>query len=193
MERRYITIRKIAVICLTTVIAFMIGITKPQALGHNITNYFGVTMTLDEYMNLYNLGFSEDEIYYMPRDIFEENKDADSELLVSTTKYYKTIYPTYGNSYTVEVTENEYYNHGGENLLSTVITEYHTITSVIAANGQRYRYKVTMSWNGLPSVHSYDVIAVGFDDLVHIATVATFYNIYTTSANQTLYSTDLLL
>ena len=166
---------------------FIIGANTTEALGNNFINYYGVEMTSEEYQTLLNLGFSDYEINYMEKGIFEENKDLDSELLAQTTKYYKTVYPIYGNSYTVEVTENEYYNHGTATL-GQVITAYHTITSSIAANGSLYRYKVTMLWNSIPSVKSYDVIGIGFDDDVEIDGLATFYYMYTNSANNTFTS-----
>ena len=147
-------------------------------------------MTQTEYQTLLNLGFSADEIYHMPKEIFEENKDLLAASLISRTqKYYKTVIPTYGSSYVVEVTEEEYYNHDN-NLLSTVETYYNTIIGTIAANGSLYRYKEVMAWNSLPSVKSYDVIAIGFNGLVHINGYSSFYNMYTDSNDNDYYSTD---
>ena len=147
-------------------------------------------MTQTEYQTLLNLGFSPDEIYHMPKEIFEENKNLTAASLISRTqKYYKTIVPTYGNSYVVEVTENEYYNHNN-NLLSTVETYYNTIIGTIAANGSVYRYKEIMAWNSLPPVKSFDVIGIGFNGYIHIQGLASFYNMYTDSGDNDYYSTD---
>ena len=169
-------------------LTFIINIDSPKAWT-TYTNYNGIEMTRDEYLTLVNLGFTEDEIYYMEEGIFEENKDLDATLLLYDQKYYKTVYPTYGNSYTVEVTENEYYNHDN-NILGTVTANYRTIVSTISANGSYYRYKGTMSWNSVPSNKSYDVIGVGFSGRVHIYNGSTFYYSYTTSsgASTTSYS-----
>ena len=146
-------------------------------------------MTQTEYQTLLNLGFSADEIYHMPKEIFEENKDLLAASLISRTqKYYKTVIPTYGSSYVVEVTEEEYYNHNN-NLLSMVETYYHTIIGTIAANGSLYRYKEIMEWNSLPQVRSFDVIAIGFDGDIHIDNIASFYNMYTDSSDNDYYST----
>ena len=176
---KYIGLPLIALFALT------INMSCTKAIEHNFTNYYGVTMTIDEYMTLLNLGFSEDEIYYMTEEIFDENKNLDATLLVQNQKYYKTVYPAYGNSYTVEVTETEYYNHENNTLVQTV-TSYETVKSSISANGSMYRYKVTQSWSTIPSNKSYDVIAIGFNGLIHINnSSSTFYNIYTTSSSNT--------
>ena len=168
-----------------SLLVFTINISNPKAIEHNFTNYYGVTMTMDEYMTLLNLGFSEDEIYYMTEEIFDENKDLDATLLAQNQKYYKTVYPTYGNSYTVEVTEEEYYNHEN-NTLGQTVTAYEIVKSSISANGSMYRYKVTQSWTSNPSNKSYDVIAIGFSGLIHINnSTSTFYNTYTTSSGST--------
>ena len=178
---KYIGLPLIALFGLT------INISSPKALEHNFTNYYDVTMTMDEYITLLNLGFSEDEIYYMTEEIFDENKDLDATLLAQTQKYYKVVYPTYGNSYAVEVTEDEYYNHEN-NTLGLTQTSYETVKSSISANGSMYRYKVTQSWDSIPSTKSYDVIAIGFNGRVHIDNGTTFYNLYTNSSGNTTTS-----
>lgn len=159
-----------------------------MALITEFTNRLGVVMDYDEYMTLLNLGFTEKEIDYMPRDIFEENKDLTATLVAQNQKYYKTIYPAYGNGYTVEVTENEFLNHGDSNILGSVTTYYHTVVSSISQNGNLYRYKSTMYWESIPPIKSYDVIAIGFSGLIHINTTATFYQVYTDSTNNDIVS-----
>ena len=179
---------KYAGLSLLALLIFMSNISSPKALEHNFTNYYGVEISRDQYLTLLNLGFSEDEIYYMTEEIFDENKNLDATLLVQTKKYYKTVYPTYGNSYTVEVTEDEYYNHEN-NTLGQVETTYQIVNSTISANGSMYRYKVTMSWTNIPSVKSYDVIGIGFNGNIHINnSSSTFYHMYTTSSNNTTTS-----
>jgi len=168
-------------ICLIGLVAFVVNVTPTFAMARNFTNYYGVEMTDEEYSTLLNLGFSEDEIYYMTEKIFNENKDASAELLAKTVKYYKTVYPTYGTSYTVEVTEEEFNAHKDDGLRGTVTTAYKTIISTVSANGSRYRFKVTETWTNLPSVHSYDVIGIGYTGNIHIQVGPTFYYTYTTS------------
>lgn len=166
---------------------FVLGAHLALAEGRNFTNYYGVEMTREEYNTLLNLGFSDYEINYMEQTIFDENKDLNAKLLAKTTKYYKTVYPAYGNGYTVEVTEDEYNNHDNS-FRGYVETFYHSINSTISANGSLYRYKVTMLWNSIPPVKSYDVTGIGFDDDVYIDSVATFYYMYTNSSNYTYTS-----
>ena len=83
----------------------LLGISLNEVKAHQYTNYFGIQMSVDEYMTLLNLGFTDDEIYYMDEDTFNENKDLDAELLSKSDKYYKIITPIYGQSYTVEVSQ----------------------------------------------------------------------------------------
>lgn len=170
-------------ICMLGVLTFYVGISSPKALSHDFTNYYGITITRDEYATLLNLGFSNDEIYYMTEDIFNENKDLSATLLSRNQKYYKTVYPTYGNSYTVEVTEDEYYNHDNTSIQGLIETNYKTIVSTISSvNSTTSRFKVTESWSNIPSTKSYDVIGIGFDGNIHINNVITFnYTYYVSS------------
>ena len=171
-------------------LVFMLGITNSSA--HEIVNYNGIHMTVDEYMTLLNLGFTENQIYYMDEETYELNKDLDATLLGQTTKYYKTVYPTYGTSYTVEVTEEEYNNAGNEVLLPTGIVEttYKTIVSSIAQNGSKYRYTVSTLWKIMPSTRSYDIIGIGFSDPVYISSSVYFSFTYANSAGAYTTSTQ---
>lgn len=178
---------KYAGLMFLSLFVFVLDIRAPKAIEHNFTNYYGVTMTQDQYLTLLNLGFNENEIYYMPETIFNENKDLEATLLAQNQKYYKTVYPTYGNSYTVEVTEDEFYNHPN-NTLGQTVTSYETVNSSISANGNYYRYKVTQSWTDIPSTKSYDVIGIGFNGNISINGGTTFYNLYTNSSNNTTTS-----
>ena len=176
-------------ICLVIGLVFSINTKPVSAISHDFTNYNGIVITLDQYMTLLNLGFTEDEIYYMTEETFNENKDLSATLLSVTQKYYKTVYPTYGNSYTVEVTEEEYYgNNEEDHLLGFVETAYKTVLSSISANGSLYRFKVTESWKQMPSNKSYDVIAIGFNGHIHINNTITTYYSYTTSSGATTTS-----
>ena len=51
-----------------------------------------VFISSNEYNNLVNLGFSDEEIDTMSYDIYLENEDILSELIDKQIKYYKTIY-----------------------------------------------------------------------------------------------------
>lgn len=165
---------------------FMYGVTAllvlfasfGQVNAADYENYFGVEMTNDEYNTLLNLGFTTDEIYYMNEQIYLENRDADARLLAVNQKYYKTIYTDLsGNSYTVEVTEEEYNNQPMQDARATVNTEYKQMVSMISQNGNKFRYKVTLGWNKMPSTKSFDIIGVGFKDNVSIDS-SVYFNYY---------------
>ena len=171
-------------------LVFMLGITNSSA--HEIVNYNGIHMTVSEYTTLLNLGFTENQIYFMDEDTFESNKDLDATLLSQTTRYYKTVYPTYGNGYTIEITEDEYNssNNGGSNILGIVNTEYKTIVSSISQNGNKYRYNVSTAWKIMPSTRSYDIIGIGFSNPVYISSSVYFNFTYANSAGAYTTSTQ---
>ena len=86
-------------------------------------NYFGLKMTNFQYNNLLNLGFSENEIYYMNEETFEQNKNTEATLVAENNKYYKTIYTNLnGDTYSTEITKVEYDNQGMMNTRGTVNT-----------------------------------------------------------------------
>ena len=178
------------VIITILMLVFMTSISEVSA--HTITNYYGINMTVDEYLTLMNLGFSEEEIYYMDEDTFELNKDADATLLTREVKYLKTVYPTYGNSYTVEVSEEEYFNQANNMIMNPVVTEYKTIVSTISQNGSKYRYKVSTTWTSMPSTRSYDIIGVGFSDYIYINSSIFFTYHYTVPSGNTTILLSLI-
>lgn len=153
-------------------------------------NYYGIEMNNQEYNNLINLGFSEDEIYYMSSETFEENKNADSTLVSKVGKYYKTIYTDLnGNSYSTEVTKEEYDNQSTINTRGTYESEYKYIVTTLSQNGSMYRYKISISWEKMPSTRSYDIIGIGFDDDVYINSSVYFnYHTCNSSGNCGTYS-----
>lgn len=169
---------KYLIIVMVVVTMSVINIGHPLAVNHTSVNYFGIEMTMDEYMTLLNLGFTEDEIYYMTEETFEENKDLDATLVASSTKYYKTVVPMYGMSYSVEVTPQEYLNHGDAQILGTLTTYYRRAVSTISENGTKYRYKLSNGWLNWPPVASYDIMAIGFEDSVYISSNNVYFNYY---------------
>lgn len=155
-------------------------------------NYYGIEMTNEEYNTLLNLGFSEDEIYYMNQETYLENKDLDATLVAKNQKYYKTTYTDLmGNSYSSEITEEEYENQP-INTRGTVETEYKLMVTTISQNGNKFRYKVNLSWKDMPSKRNYDIIGVGFDDDVYINSDVNFFtywcNSYGTCNTDTSYA-----
>lgn len=152
-------------------------------IGHTSANeyenYYGISMTSAQYNNLINQGFSENEIYYMNEETFESNKDIEATLVAETEKYYKTLYTDLnGNSYTLEITQNEYENQGLMNQRGTVTTEYKRMVSTISRLTDTFRYKVTMGWLNFPSTRSYDIIGIGFEDDVYISSSLYFSYTY---------------
>lgn len=154
-------------------------------------NYYGITMTTQEYDNLINLGFNEDEIYYMSEETFEQNKDFESTLVAKEQKYYKTVYTDLnGNSYSTEVTKDEYDNQSLLNARGTVVTEYKNMVSTISRNSNNtFRYKVSLAWRIIPATRSYDIIGIGFVDNVYISSLVNFNYHYCDSYDDCTTST----
>jgi hypothetical protein len=162
-----------------SVAVMMTGVMHP--LADNYRNYYDIEMTLEEYQTLLELGFTEREIYYMDERTFEDNRYSDAELLGTATNYYKVIYPAYGIPYAIQLTEQQYYDYLAGNVmepLGTIHTSYKTMTSSISKNGSYYRYKNILTWDIIPSHRNYDIIGVGFDDDVAIASTVYFNYTY---------------
>lgn len=153
-------------------------------------NYYGITMTSQQYNNLLNLGFSENTIYYMDENTFEENKDIEATLVASNAKYYKSIYTDLnGEEYSVEVTKEEYDNQGTLNARGTVSTTYKEMVTTMSNNGDTFRYMVTVAWKQMPSVRSYDIIGIGFKDDVYISSSVYFNYSYCESSGDCITDT----
>lgn len=166
---------------------FSFSLCANQARANEYENYYGIKMTNQEYNNLLNLGFTEDEIYYMLEETFEENKDITANLVATNNKYYKTVYTDLiGNSYSTEITKNEYENESLMVPRGTVTTEYKKMVSTMSQLDNSFRYKVTLVWNRIPSTKSYDIIGVGFEDNVSISGLVNFsYTYADTNGNYT--------
>lgn len=154
-------------------------------------NYFGLTMTNQQYNNLLNQGFSENEIYYMNEETFEQNKGIEATLVAENNKYYKTVYTNLnGDSYSTEITKEEYDNQSMIDPRGTVNSEYKNMVSTMSSTSSGFRYKVTVNWNKIPSTKSYDIIAVGFNDDIKISGLVNFSYTYANSSGN--YITDTL-
>lgn len=169
-------VKKNKLYVLVTIFAFILFIGQTSASEY--VNYYEISMTTEQYNNLLNLGFSEDEIYYMDENTFEQNKDLSAELVSKNQKYYKTIYTDLnGNVQTTEITKDEYENQSEMNTRGTVNTEYKTMISTISKLTNTFRYKVNLGWKQMPSVRSYDILGIGFEDDIYIS--STLYHGYT--------------
>ena len=181
-------------ILLSLMLLFTLVFSIGKVSAEVITNYYGIEMTEAEYSTLEELGFTTNEIYYMNQETFEENRYLDATLLGSTTKYYKTVYPTYGNSYTVEVSEEEYNNHTNNHepeLRTTVVTNYKTMVSTISQNGSKYRFHVSVLWTNMPSTRSYDIIAIGYSNSNMYISSSVYFN-YVYARSDGSYTTSTL-
>ena len=153
-------------------------------------NYFGLKMTNEQYNNLLNLGFDENEIYYMNEETFEQNKDIESTLVMKNNKYYKTIYTNLnGNSYSTEITKEEYENQNMMEPRGTINTEYKNMVSTMSRLTNTFRYKVTVNWNKIPSTKSYDIIGVGFSGNISITGGVYYSHTYANSSGERISST----
>lgn len=127
----------------------------------------------------------------LPITTYAKNND-DLILLSETTKYYKTVtlFPTdslmknsENSELSIEITEEEYnqasnialYNITGN---GSTETNYKKITTSIYQNGNYYRYKIDLSWKTMPSTRSYDIIAIGINPSVKIASSLHFNQYY---------------
>lgn len=153
-----------------------------DVLASGYINYYNINMTDTEYNNLINLGFTEDEIYYMTQDTFDNNKNIEATLVARNVKYYKTVYTGLdGQSYSTELTKSEYENQSLIESYATVTTSYKTMVTSISYNesSNNYRYKVSVGWTNFPKVRSYDIIGIGFlDARIYISSLINFSYTY---------------
>lgn len=180
--------KRIKLYALAAMISFTLLLGQVNASEY--INYYNISMTSQQYNNLLNLGFSEDEIYYMDQNTFESNKDLSGELVSKNNKYYKTIYTGLdGNSYSTEISEDEYENQSSMNTRGTVSTEYKNMVTTITRLTNTFRYKVTLAWKQMPSFRGYDIIGIGFNDDVYISSSLYFSYYYCLASGDCTTST----
>ena len=193
MEIKANRLTRYLLMTIVVVSIFMVNVGRPLALHTNYVNYYGIEMTNDEYFTLLNLGFTDDEIYYMSEETFDENKDLDATLLTTGHKYLKITYPTYGIPYVTEISELQYLQQTMAQVnqpLGILDTYYIHEVSSISQNGAKYRYKDSVSWYSIPQEKYYDVTGIGFDTAVYIDSSVYFNYIYAYSSGQ--YTTSTL-
>ena len=132
-------------------------------------NYYGVEFSEEDYSTMVELGFSEDEIYYMSVEEYNNNRNIDATLEATTTRYFINIirYDSTGRMISdseMEVNEEEYNSETismyGNGLVETT---YKKMTTTISTTGSNYRYKVSLLWKKMPATRSYDIIGVGIE------------------------------
>jgi len=152
-------------------------------------NYNNIAITAEEYETLLNLGYTAKEIYYLSQEEYAANKDADAKLVAQNVKYFKTVYRDYGIGQSYEITADEmnsrhdYFDRG------YLWTEYRTEVTTISQNGDYYRYHISTLWNDIPDTKSHDIMGIGFNDDIYVASVIWFNFTYTTSDAVDHYST----
>ena len=128
-----------------------------------LVNNNNIRISSTEYKNLINLGFTKDEIQNMTQTEFNNNKNLKGKIVsqkvidlpieddgISTKSYIPGSVETVGKKMT---------------------------TTIISVNN-RYRYKVTLKWKTMPSTRSYDIIGIGIDPTVKIASGLYFKSSY---------------
>lgn len=167
MKKSYLSILTIAFLL---IVPF-----KVNALGNHdtIVNQNGVEMTLEEYTNLKKI-HSDLYIDTMTQDDFDQkmNLGIDFNNGQTVKKYYKSQhnYIT-GETNSTEVSELEYMqvgmNNNGDMPQATYIeTGYKWIALSLFKTSDNTAYAtITEHWKSLPTVRSYDVIAMRFTNM----------------------------
>lgn len=131
-------------------------------------NNNNIKMSATEYNNLLSLGFTKNEILNMKQTEFDNNKNLTGKIVSQKT----TIIPTESNSKSLKSYYPGYVETVGKKMTTTIISV-----------NNRYRYKVTVEWKSMPSTRSYDIIGIGIDPIVRIASGLYFQSNYCYSAN----------
>lgn len=117
-------------------------------------------------------------IAFLPFNIFADEYTE----VASMTKYYKTQTVKDGLSVKevsyVEITKSEFDNIKSSEFLSLqstsngyVETNYKKLSTSILKNGSKFKYKANLEWKNIPSVRSYDILAIGFLPNVEVINV----------------------
>ncbi len=143
----------------------------------------------DEYLNLIELGFTENEINNMSSIELQKNFNVTGKVVASDTKYYKITNSTIVS----EISKDKYDKVDLQSSLQStgfIETTYKKVTTKIIDLSNYYRYKISVEWKLIPQKRSYDIIGIGMDSNVSITGSITFQqnycyetgNCYTSSA-----------
>lgn len=172
------------------ILLFILSIIFMPNVKADITNINGILISSEEYNNLLNLGYDDDEINNMSLDIFEKNKDIKSELSAKVAKYYKTIYKIKNNpsetmtqslnnisATTIEISKEEY-EAVDDNLISeeiisplgdeTTTNSYQKMVTTMSyiSSLKQYKVKNVLTWKKMPVNRSYDIIGMANNSAV---------------------------
>ena len=134
-------------------------------------NNNNIAISSIEYENLLNLGFTRDEILNMTESEFNSNKDLVGEIVSQEVVDVDSI-ENNGSAASILGYQPGYVETTGKKMTTTII----------AVNG-RYRYKVSLEWKNMPSTRSYDIIGIGIDPEVKIASGLYFQSNYCYSSS----------
>lgn len=146
------------------------------------TNEKNIEMTEQEYNNLLNLGFTENQIAWMDEEIFLDNKDieatlvADQKIIVKTTTVIRNgIKTCFNQILTQEQLENEMLHFqqlppsAGINVWGNFYDgmSYDSMKELnarIAIYDDEYaRYKIDVFWDYIPSYRYFDIAGINYD------------------------------
>ena len=138
----------------------------------DIVNYNNILITKKEYYNLLNLGFSENEILNMSLDEYNFNKDLKGLVVSQNTIYLDEKNNVLNNSISAFGIQAGYIETAAKQMTTTIISF-----------SNQYRYKISLEWKKIPSTRSYDIIGIGTDNNVKIASALTFQQNFCYSSN----------
>ncbi|MBT2639860.1 hypothetical protein [Bacillus sp. ISL-39] len=133
-------------------------------------------ITTQEYQNLLNLGFTDEEIEFMDQEELEQNKNLKGKVVGQDINYVKT---THGTETKVEKLDEKTYKEEvnkvkekekktsdiSAQLSKSTTTSYKTMTtSVVLLSGSTYRVKNSVTWDRMPMYSYVDVTGVGINE-----------------------------
>lgn len=128
-------------------------------------NSNNILITGTEYQNLINLGFTENEILNMTLDEYKINKNLKGKIVAQNIIYFDKQNNILNN-------KNNILTFGLQP--GYIETASKKMTTTIVLINDKYRYKVSLEWKKIPSTRSYDIIGIGIDNSVKIASALTF-------------------
>ncbi len=182
------------------VVAFILGsafFVKAEGDIYYINNE-NLEMTEQQYNNLLNLGFTEEQIERMDYNTFVENKDINATLVSEIGRYVKTT-TSFRNgikrTVTQELTKKEIehdmaLNQQQKQIQTTfdrtisgalydglTINDYRYVSTKIAIlnDNDSMRFKTDVEWLEMPSTRSYDIVGIGIEaSKIHIISIIAF-------------------
>ncbi len=140
---------------------------------------------------------------FIPNLVFA---DTNEKIISEEIKYFRTttnysnndiflLNSVLSNSYTEEISEEEYLNSDYSlktSVSGSVENTYKKLVTSIIQNGSKYKYKVQLIWKSLPSKRSYDIIGIGHYSNVKVSGKPTFQLVYgsNSTSNATIKKTS---